>query len=525
MRRILCGLMVAVLLILGLSPSADAVTPSSGCSAQVAAFTGPSPARPVIYVHGWLGTGPGSQKAVDALQSRLGSGYTVVAFDYTKANQVWGAAGNTKACLADFIKGASTAFTQGGGDGKVLAVGHSMGGIVIRAADGVLAASGQAGMLGGVVTLATPLQGSPWGGTGYADFIQWLHNLGGSNTALQLPDAGTSAVTCLAAPLPASCEKFPYLSTGTKYATVGSQIIVQRQLFGLSTMAADIPLFGDTIVPQLSANGYVKSSAGSFDSSGFVGESIIKCQYTAGYLSQNMIKLGPGFGLSPFSIFTILEEFLDQRALDTMMAGKADASQFPLVIRGMISPCSHTGLPTYGPAVDAVAGDLKKMGAPGSGSVPTDGGTSAAGEPGWFSLKDVGPATWENGFDSRAQLSIKNTKFPDSIQGYYATGPRFGEPDHAEWALKGKCSKLEVWVGQDADSPGHTGPSHFAVTLDNNVAAERDANFLDEAQKIELDLTGVTRMEFQDERTNLGGAYNVWGSPRIYCSENPKPKR
>lgn len=159
-----------------------------------------------------------------------------------------------------------------------------------------------------------------------------------------------------------------------------------------------------------------------------------------------------------------------------------------------------------------------------SGSGEEEPSTEAADGSGtWISILDMKAASWSNGFDQEDELTIKNTAFPRSIRGWYSTGKKFGDPDNAQWALKGKCTKLEVWVGQDADSPGHVGPSQFTVTLDGKIAAEREANYLDEAQKIELDLTGVTRMTFQDERTNTTGAFNVWGSPRLLCSENPAP--
>lgn len=152
---------------------------------------------------------------------------------------------------------------------------------------------------------------------------------------------------------------------------------------------------------------------------------------------------------------------------------------------------------------------------------PSTGNTHGPGK--WLSLLDVKPTVWRNGFDSYEELTIKNSTFPRSIKGWYSTGKQFGDPNNAQWALKGKCTKLEVWVGQDADSPGHVGSSQFFVTLDGKVKAKRKAQYSDEAQKIELDLTGVTRMTFQDERTNHTGSNNVWGSPRVFCSENPSP--
>jgi pimeloyl-ACP methyl ester carboxylesterase len=528
MKKLLVAALIALLLIAGLTPTAYATEiDAADCSTQSTAVPSSLTERPVIFVHGWMGSAAGSGQTVTALDEKLGAGYKAFAFDYSTANRVWGASGGTKTCLAGYLLAASKAFQNGGGDGKVLAVGHSMGGIVIRAASGVLAASGGGDRLAGVVTIGTPLLGSPWGGTAFAEFLQWASNkLSVGHDALQMPAEDSSAITCLAAPLPGNCDSFPYLPEGTKYAAVGSQITIQRQLFGLDFMPADIPLFGDSIVPKLSATGYVNSSAGPLPKGGFVGEKVLECKHTSGYLSQRLLNVRTSWGipatLTATLVGTIVEELADQRALDTMMAGKADLAQFPLVLQGLVSPCSHTSLPTYGPAIEATAGYLKQMAAAATGSgapAATDGGG------GWIPLSAVEPSFWGNGFSGYKPLTIKNTRFPESIKASWLTGPYYGEPDHSGWALKGKCTKLEVWVGQDADSPGHAGKGSFTVTLDDRVAAKEVMTYLDAARKITLDLTGVTIMEFQDQRTNVGGAYNVWGSPRILCSANPTPKK
>jgi hypothetical protein len=135
------------------------------------------------------------------------------------------------------------------------------------------------------------------------------------------------------------------------------------------------------------------------------------------------------------------------------------------------------------------------------------------------------PIYWNNGLDYKKTLTIRNTPFPDSILGWYSTGKSYGDPNTAAFGLKGLCSRFEVYVGQSADSPGRVGPSTFTVTLDGQVAAKVQRVYLDEAQKIDLDVTGITRLEIQDDRTNKTGGYNVWGTPRFYCSTNPAPKR
>jgi pimeloyl-ACP methyl ester carboxylesterase len=376
MKKLL-HLMLAVALTMTLPVPVPAAQAQDGAPGQTECrHTQPSPlpariaARPVIYVHGWLGSASHYSNGPKLLEERLEPGYQVFAFDYSFAKTVWGASGEAASCLADFIREVSAAMPEG--DRKVLAVGHSMGGIVIRAAGGILAKSGQGSILGGAVSLGTPYAGSPWGGTIYADLLQKLNSLGIDPTEVGLPGAETSAAVCLAVPLPSGCATFPYLPANTKYAMVGSQVIIERRLFGLKFMSADIPLFGDVIVPKLSATGYINTSSDTRPSGKFWGETIIECKHTAGYLSHRLIRSRSVAGTAAALIGTTLEAMADQRALDMMMEGKADVSQIPLIVPGLFSDCFHDALPGNQKAIDAVISYLKKMEPPASATDSPD---------------------------------------------------------------------------------------------------------------------------------------------------------
>jgi pimeloyl-ACP methyl ester carboxylesterase len=363
MKKLLL-VMLAVALTLTLPiPAAQAQDGASGPTECRHAQPSPLPARitarPVVYVHGWLGATSGHKDGPELLEKGLEPGYQVFAFDYSFAKTVWGASGEAASCLADFIREVSAAMPDG--DRKVLAVGHSMGGIVIRAAGGILAESGQGSILGGAVSLGTPYAGSPWGGTIYADLLQKLNSLGIDPVEVGMPGAETSAAVCLAVPLPRGCATFPYLPANSKYAMVGSQVIIERRLFGLKFMSADIPLFGDVIVPKLSATGYIDTSSDTRPSGKFWGETIIECKHTAGYLSHRLIRSRSVAGTAAALIGTTIEAMADQRALDMMMEGKADVSQIPLIVPGLFSECSHNALPDNQKAISAVIGYLKKM--------------------------------------------------------------------------------------------------------------------------------------------------------------------
>ncbi|MEV7132623.1 alpha/beta fold hydrolase [Arthrobacter sp. NPDC093128] len=414
MKKLLSVLLPLLLLVTLPAPSAyaqDEASTQHECShAQPSPLPTRISGRPVIYVHGWLGSSSGHENGPELLEEGLEPGYEVFAFDYSFANTVWGASGEAASCLADYIRQVSAAMT--GGDGKVLAVGHSMGGIVIRAAGGILAGSGQGSILGGVVSLGTPYSGSPWGGTVYAEMLQNMRSTGIDPVKVGMPEAETSAAVCLAVPLPNNCAPLPYLPGSTKYAMVGSQIIIERRLFGLKFMSADIPLFGDAIVPKLSATGYVNTSAGTRPSGKFWGETIVECKHTAGYLSQQLLRTRSIAGTAASLIGTTIEALGDQRALDMMREGKADVSQMPLLVYGLFSDCFHIALPDNEDAMTAVVGYLKKMEPP---ITATDGsgGTADDGQ----SLGDLSALTglWrgpvygsQDGYDLVLELTHKN---------------------------------------------------------------------------------------------------------------------
>jgi pimeloyl-ACP methyl ester carboxylesterase len=371
MNKLLAAAVAALLLMTAMAPPAAAGQPLAAelkCSNHSNPLPDRMTERPVVFVHGWTSSAADSAEAVQMLQDKLGGEFKVYAFDYSDVNTVWGAKGDAKTCLANYLTQASDNFKAGGGDdGKVLAVGHSMGGIVIRAASGVLAKKNKGQILAGAVTIATPMHGSPWGGPTYPKLVEWFQSVSHNLGAFLIPPASSSAGLCLEAPLPGSCERFPYLAEGTKYAAVASQIIIERRLFGLKSMSAEIPIFGDAVVPVPSATGYLSSSEGTYRAGSGLPETVIECKHTSGYLSDQLLSSRVKLGIPAQVIASLLlanvEIFLDKRAMDAMMAGRADPSQFPLFLQGLFSDCFHKSLPTHKDAVQATAGYLKQMSA------------------------------------------------------------------------------------------------------------------------------------------------------------------
>lgn len=164
--------------------------------------------------------------------------------------------------------------------------------------------------------------------------------------------------------------------------------------------------------------------------------------------------------------------------------------------------------------------DASGPGAPGDQASPSEG-------PGWYWLSDIETASTGNGYRLIRNKPgvINTTEYPNSFLGSYTTGPRFGDPNRATYALKGKCTTLDLYVGQSADSGQAAGPGRFRIWLnDTNLVADEYVAMNEDAHHLQIDVSGASRMIFQDDRDRDGG-FNVWGSPRLYCSENPTPKR
>ena len=153
--------------------------------------------------------------------------------------------------------------------------------------------------------------------------------------------------------------------------------------------------------------------------------------------------------------------------------------------------------------------------------------TSTAAEPGWYTLDEMEWLSWGNGSDCCSTQTITTTAYPESMTGYYQTGPNPGDDNnHVNLFLGGKCDQLDVFVGQSAESPGNTGnPGRFRVFLDDTrLAADNSIAINQDAIHLAIDLTGASRLKLQDDR-HAADAINVWGTPRLHCATNPHPRR
>lgn len=132
-------------------------------------------------------------------------------------------------------------------------------------------------------------------------------------------------------------------------------------------------------------------------------------------------------------------------------------------------------------------------------------------------------AAWGNGFNTEDGVTIQTTKFAEAIVGNYPSSST-NKMNTASWALKGLCTSFTVSVGQDAASPDVGGSTHFIVFVDGAEKAQESKGPYDQPTELTVDVTDGNRLELLDLRTHQDG-HNVWGSPRIACSQNPSPKK
>lgn len=306
---------------------------------------------PVIYVHGWLGSGPGSQRYVDLLQEALGEQHEVLAFDYQERNNEWPIGGKTPRCLDNYVTEAAVTSGQ-----AAIVVAHSMGGIMAREAAATL---GDPDALAGIVTLGTPHLGSPWGGTTYSGLLQGATNYiqNGWFEQAGLPRK-SSASHCLALTMP--CGTAAALPGDIELVQIGSQITVERRLFGLNAFKASVPLFGDTIVPLNSAQGYLHSTGGHA-TPGTVSAYTVSCTINDGDMPKALAEKFPGTFMVGRWVQDNLAFWADATAVDALADGRADVSQLPLMVGGIISDCFHTTLPQHPEAFQLTVSEILAM--------------------------------------------------------------------------------------------------------------------------------------------------------------------
>ena len=261
----LIGLCIAATSVLELDAQATTTGPTcpgmSAGNTPVKDVTAGS--TPVVLVHGW----DGGWKAMLPVGSALRkTGTPVFYFDYSAHDTSWASTPAIASCLATYIGAVGAAYAKAGGDGKVIVVAHSMGGLAtLFSTSSRYAATPDGPVLAGLVSIDTPYLGSPFGNTALARAMEALPVLGaGHPTSLFAPPAGTDASICLAAhappgnALPTGCALAPYLPAGVPLAELGGDMSVRRTLFGIHLYTVDLRTDGP--VPIESSQGYLLSA-------------------------------------------------------------------------------------------------------------------------------------------------------------------------------------------------------------------------------------------------------------------------
>jgi hypothetical protein len=348
--RHLTTLLVGVAMLAGLVGSTPRSAGAASCGAGSSPTTGlVRDAHPVVLVHGW--TGGVMQATRTKLEAKIGKGWQFLLFDYHGASALWASSPRIAGCLATYLKAVSDAHVKAGGDGMVYVVAHSMGGLALRfAADpryGKIA--GLADHIGGLVTLATPHRGTPWGNSGV--YVQ-LANL--KNTLLlDAAPKGQEATRCLAPQdagggLPAGCDAPPYLPLKVRIDQIAGAATVRRTFFGLH--AYDILLGGDSIVPQLSAQGYLRSAQGST-----VGMSARSTQVSCAIDADAF-----GAVLGGGVLGTIARLKIDGAAMDAIQGDRTSPALLEFLLAANTAmPCSHVGITKFDAAIDQTVTALR----------------------------------------------------------------------------------------------------------------------------------------------------------------------
>ena len=151
----------AVLAAVGALLTAAGLTAVAAPASAQDQCTDPGTSTPVLLVHGWSGDFTGWTAM--AAELRTISGVSVDdSFDYGHVNDQWVTHPDISKALAQRIDCLAHRSTVNGGNGKVVIVAHSMGGLATRCASSTSCSGGPdiTGKLGAVITLGTPNEGS-----------------------------------------------------------------------------------------------------------------------------------------------------------------------------------------------------------------------------------------------------------------------------------------------------------------------------------------------------------------------------
>jgi pimeloyl-ACP methyl ester carboxylesterase len=348
---------------------ANAAASAAACTRSLSGSSAPiegqaASARPVVLVHGW--TGAPMTGTATALKQKLGSAINTFTFDYSTWSSDWASNANIAPCLASYVHSVSDAYAKVGGDGRVILVAHSMGGIAIRYASSSAyvvnpITAAQAPL---VVTLDTPYLGSPWSGSQITPDLK--EALGAVFQGRSTPNPfGTDGGACLhehqqTTPLPSQCQGLPpYLADGTTLDELAGDITVDRTFLGVDLYSVN--LNSDGIVTTTSSTGYRDSGPDNVAPvvSGNQGTTVhaqpVPCTVTTGQLKSFANTVG---GVLT-SLVNPITDATDAEAFRELNGGHflPVVAAYDVAALGAAS-CSHINIPVSADAISQVATDI-----------------------------------------------------------------------------------------------------------------------------------------------------------------------
>lgn len=356
--------------------------------------------RPVVLVHGWdSNASPDMDSLSDGLDGWLNKPtktVTLVRFDYSKASAHWASRPEVAACLADYLRQASKKYIEAGGDGKVLVVAHSMGGLATQFASdskGEFTSESANDVIGGLVTLDTPFLGSYFGNQTVAHVAEALKNQD-PQAKMLVPPPGSDASICLAlhdqhTSLPKNCKYPPYLPATVPVTQIAGDIRIDRTLFGIELYNIDVG--GDGIVSTESSQGYLQSGPPGKISPSFLRPRTEQCSMELGHVLEVGALAGITDAALSSAIRTVVGSVTYQPSLSTLLSLPVDWTysgspgqllssidgvaflHLVLAASALTGPsCSHTGITSHPQAIQDAAAALK------------------------IDMKDLSPVDWRN---------------------------------------------------------------------------------------------------------------------------------
>ncbi len=483
--------------------------------------TASAASRPVIFIHGWNGSP--MQDTANKIMKQFSNGQIQpFVFDYSEWSANWPTNPNIAPCLADYVNAVSDAYKQSGGDGKVILVAHSMGGIAIRyATDKRYVNKPIPGeIIPYIITLDTPYLGSPLGGGDIAKTIEMTPSLfgGGASHGGTLSSNGSK---CLAKHanidiLPNGCGNLQPLPKGIDLTQIAGNVTVIRSIFGLPLYK--IPLNNDGIVPVPSQQGYQDSTSSSDDYQGGTTLHIMNenCSVDSGALvaaSQTlMIALFP-INLKSF-MFNSVFDYITLQDLQNDKLNDVEMSYYFAVAQSKDAKCGHSSMltnqSTMNKITEVIKGALTKLQAndkAATKATPSSKISSDTSVSPSTSSNTTSPSDSDNSDTSSIINSIGNTA--GNIENI---GTVVGQGDWVYYAYSGNIYKVRTngndRVALNSGSPGFINVIGNWIYYTNG----NDNNYI-----YKIDINGNNKTILNSDRSY---AINVIGDWIYYQADN-----